>query len=236
MSTPTAEADDALAAFVREDTGIPFDPLLRFAEPLFEAYGVDVGRARALRADAGAGDPEPDELLLVLETSRLVWTAFGLDDAHAPQALADVKALIMPGAHDEQDVAMLHLLLARLEERWHELQARRLPAAGAAPLPFEALAERYRALFPPQDDAPAPAASADELALFARPLLEDPAVADDLDLLDRRMELAQLLFELARQHAPFDEQTRAVRERFPDEAAPEALVMDLNLHYTEHFQ
>lgn len=234
-STDTAPTDTMreLSAFTDETTGIPFHPLVRFAEPLFDAYEVDSERAVAL-AEGDMEDEAPDELVLVLETARLLWTAFGLPEAQARNAFADVQAMMMPGEHDEQDTAMLHLLLARLEERWHDLGGPTL-STDAEPMPFDALAARYRKLFPPQTDAPAVGASAEDLALFARPLLDAPEVADDLDLLDQRMELAQVLFDLARRHVPFDEQTRAVRDRFPDEADPESLVMEMNLHYVEYF-
>ncbi len=233
-STDTVPLDTMreLSAFTSESTGIPYHPLVRFAEPLFDAYEVESERAVALAE--GDEDEAPDELLLVLETARLLWTAFGLPEAQARHAFADVQGLMMPGEHDEQDTAMLHLLLARLEERWHDLGAGDL-SVDAAALPFGAVADRYRKLFPPQSDAPAVGASAEDLALFARPLLDAPEVAADLDLLDQRMELAQVLFDLARHHVPFDEQTRAVRDRFPDESDPETLVTDMNLHYVEYF-
>ncbi len=233
-STDTALHDPMheLAAFTGGATGIPYESLVRFSAPLFDAYEVDPERAFAL-AD-GEEDAAPDELLLVLETARLLWTAFGLPEARARHAFADVQQLMMPGNHDEQETAMLHLLLARLEERWHEANADDLPT-DAVPMPYDALAERYRKLFPPETDVPAVGASAEDLALFARPLLDAPEVAADLDLLDQRMELAQVLFDLARHHVPFDEQMQTIRDRFPDESDPETLVTDMNLHYVEYF-
>ncbi len=208
------DADRALLAFVREETCVPFQPLVQFAEPLFEAYGVDAGRAHALVAAPG-GDEAPEELLLVLETARLLWAYFALEGDAFCTALPAIERALLQGDVGERERVALHLLLARLEDGWHSLEGHRLPVGDGVPPVFEALLARYGQLFPPE--AEADAADADVLALFAQPLLDEPGLTDDPDAFDRQMELAHALYELARAPAAeHDALLARTARRFPE--------------------
>lgn len=209
------DADRALQAFVHEETCIPFEPLVQFAGPLFEAYGIEPGRALAL-ATSPAHDEAPEELVLVLETARLLWSYFALEGDAVIHALPRIEEALLQGDVTERDRVALHLLLARLEDGWHQLEDQRLPRRRDCQVPtFETLLGRYQTIFPPEPDEPP--ADVDALADFARPLLEAPGLTDDPDAFDRHMELAHALFELARAPATerTDIQTRIAR-RFPD--------------------
>ncbi len=214
---PMLDIDQALQAFVREDTGVPFAPLVRFATPLFEAYGIDADRALALRG-TGGDDEAPEELLLVLETARLIWAYFALDGDAFKEALPQVEGALLQGDVTERERVSLHLLLARLEDTWHELEGEREPQGTAAPLPFDTLHERYQTLFPPDADDDVPGDDADALAAFAQPLLDAPGVREDLDAFEEQMDLAQALFELA-QTPPSEHPALLahIGQRFPDE-------------------
>ncbi len=211
------DADQALEAFVREDTGVPFEPLVRFATPLFEAYGVEPGRALALQT-ATEPDVFPEELLLVLETARLIWAYFALEGDAVIEALPQIEGALLQGDVTERDRVALHLLLARLEDGWHELESERLPRPNCCEAPsFDVLLTRYAQLFPPETESSPHDAEA--LAAFAQPLLDQPGLAEDLDAFNRQMELAHALFELA--HAPAEEHElllNRIARRFPDDA------------------
>lgn len=227
------DADRALHAFVREDTGVPFEPLVRFAEPLFEAYGVEPGRALALKTSREP-DEAPEELLLVLETARLLWAYFALEGDTVLDALPQIEGALLQGEVGERERVALHLLLARLEDGWHQLESERLPTRSGQPAPtFETLLARYGTLFPPEPELPHAEADADLLAEFARPLLDDPRLLEDPDAFDRQMELAHALFEYAGlPEAERGATLERIARRFPESAARlPALAQDMIARY-----
>ncbi len=192
MSDASAARLDAL---VNDPTGVPFDRLVHFARPLFEAYDVDIERADAV----GRGEPDeaPDDLVLVLDTARLLWSYFALGTDGATDHAFDLEAALLPEGGREDDRAAFLVLLGELEERFQD----HLESAATAP-DFSAVLAAYLVAYP-SDDPHADAAEA--IAAFARPLLEATDVTD-LDELDRQMDLAHLLWDAA--HAP-DAGTRA---------------------------
>lgn len=206
-----------LDALVHGRSGVPYESLVHFARPLFEAYDVDLERAD--HAGAGMPDEAPEDLLLVLDTARLLWSYLGLDADAAFDALPDLEATLMPGALREEERDAFRVLLGQLEERYLDEPG----AQDAPPVRFsDALAE-YRALYPPADPRDD---EAEAIARFARPLL-DQAPLDDLDEIDRAMDLAHALWEAA--HT--DEAERpplfdAIREQY-GEAHPQALLQTL---------
>lgn len=199
--------------------GVPYEALVHFARPLFEAYDVDLERAET--AGHGTPDEEPEDLLLVLDTARLLWTYLGLDPDAAFDALPDLEATLMPGALREEERDAFRVLLGQLEERYLD------EPHGAEPVPFAAALAEYRTLYPPADPRDD---EAEDIARFARPLL-DQAPLDDFDELDRAMDLAHALWDAAQtpdtDRAPlFD----SIRDQF-GEADPQALLSDLMRSY-----
>lgn len=184
-----------LDALVNDPTGVPFDRLVHFARPLFQAYDVDIERADAV----GRGEPDaaPDDLVLVLDTARLLWSYFSLGTDGTTEHAPALEAALLPEGGREDDLAAFLVLLGELEERFQD----HLEFADPAP-DFPAALAAYLAAYP-SDDPHAEAAEA--IAAFARPLL-DAADVTDLDELDRQMDLAHLLWDAA--HAP-DATTRA---------------------------
>jgi len=212
-----------LTALVQNQSGVPYDALVHFARPLFEAYDVDLDRAEALARDEE--DEAPEDLLLVLDTARLLWSYLALDADVAFDALPDLEATLMPGALREEERDAFRVLLGQLEERYlDEPEAQQTP-----PIPFHEALREYRALYPPVDPRDD---EAEAIARFARPLL-DAAPPDDLDELDRRMDLAHALWDAA--HAPEPERPallQEVQERF-GEPDPQTLLDDLLRSYEQ---
>ena len=184
-----------LNALVNAADGIPYDRLVHFARPLFEAYDVEIARADA--AAHGGADEAPDDLVLVLDTARLLWSYFALGTDGATDHAPDLEAALLPEGGREDDHAAFLVLLGELEERFQD----HLESAATAP-DFGAVLAAYLVAYP-SDDPHATAAEA--IAAFARPLLDATDVTD-LDELDRQMDLAHLLWDAA--HAP-DAGTRA---------------------------
>ena len=206
-----------LDALVNAADGIPYDRLVHFARPLFEAYDVEIARADA--AAHGGADEAPDDLVLVLDTARLLWSYFALGSEGADAHAEALEAALLPEGGRDDDRAAFLVLLGELEERF---QDHRDHAADAPPF-ADVLADYLDAY--PSDDPHADAAEA--IAAFARPLL-DAVDVTDLDELDRQMDLAHLLWDAA--HAP-DAPTRAAllddaRESY-GVADPAALLRDL---------
>lgn len=205
----------ALRALAR--SGPPFHALIPFATPLFEAYDVDVERVEALLT--GSPDPFADEVLLVVETARLLWAYCALPPDEAHERLPGLEATLLPGALRDDERAAFHVLVAELEEHFHDLDE---DARNAVAPPYEALLERYRSHYPPDDPRDD---EAEAIAVFARPLLERDGL-DDPDELDRRTDLAHALWEVA--HADDRTAALAVAQRaFPDERDLALLLDDL---------
>lgn len=182
-------ASDRLAAIVHERDGIPYDHLVHFARPLFEAYDVALDRLDAVAH--GAEDEAPDDLALVLDTARLLWAYFAQDLSVRDRTAADLERVLLPhGARDEETEAYV-VLLGELEERFQDHTEH-----ASATADFGDVLREYLDLYPPVDPH---ADAADAIAGFARPLL-DAADPTDLDAFDRQMDLAHALWDAA--HAP----------------------------------
>lgn len=217
LACPMFDATDRLAAIVDERDGIPYDHLVHFARPLLEAYDIDLDRFEAVaRREA---DEAPDDLALVLDTARLLWAYYAQDTATRDHTADVLERILLPDGARDEDRAAFIVLLGELEERFQD----HLDHAATAPA-FEAVAEEYLALYPPEDPH---ADAAEAIARFARPLLDEADVTD-LDAFDRQMELAHALWDAA--HAPDVESRReqlvAVRDAYGVDD-PEALLRSL---------
>lgn len=202
---PLEDLNRALNIYLNDETGIRFNALAWFAEPLFELYEVD---PRGLGENATLREAEETATLLaVLETARLFWTYFSLDETCQHEYRPELEAaLVGPHASDE-DHLHFGTLLQTLAEQWHDLPPEHLEAVpGYALPPFTKLLALYTGEAtegPGLRYGPEQLEPAEALALFARPLLEDPAVSLDPDALDAALNLAHEYWELAQ--APPDE-------------------------------
>ncbi len=196
---------EALNVYLSGQSGIRFESLAQFAGPLFDLYELDW---RALDSAPGARDrDEIATMVAVLDTARLLWSFFSLDEEKSLQMLPELEdALLGRHARDEERSNVL-VLLSLLEEHWHQFSPAARASAEDTPgftLPsFETLIAEYndrlRSTIVEDDDrfGPEKLDLPEAIALFAQPLLEEHAAGNDPDVLESRVARAQAYWELA---------------------------------------
>jgi hypothetical protein len=227
-----AGADAATArtarALVEGETGVAFDALVLFAEPLFALYGLDLADAFALRADPDAADPE---VLAVLETARLLWAFFSLPPVARGRRRDALAAHLVGPAPSEDDWLDIEGLLDTLDPYWRALlpeERRKAEQAGHPLLDFDALLEHpaFRLSSPhaPVAYGPEGLSEIEARALFAQPLLDDPATLADAAAFEHAMERANAYWALAQRPLPEREAALGeAAERLAGGADPAAL-------------
>lgn len=227
MPSPSAPSSPqaALEAYLDDAMGIRFDALARFAQPLFELYGIDL-QASLAKPDRARTDKELNVLLTVLDTARLLWAYFSLEPARRDEHAAALKACLVGATPDADAEDSFAELMDLMGERWTALPRSmrhhaQTAASGSLPA-FETLLNQHGTAV--QDQAqdgygPDHLEKPEALALFAQPLLEDPKVHTDPDELEHRMALATAYWELAHT-APSqrDHELRALLHRFAGSA------------------
>lgn len=215
---------DALDVYVAGRSGVRFDALMRFAGPLFDLYDVEWrsdDRGDALSRD----EDELSTMVAVLDTARLLWAFFALDDERGVDAIPELEDALLGRGAGDQERSNLLVLLSLLEEHWQsftsEERAKAIDTPGYALPAFDVLLAEYEgrrrrlprrdaAAFGPDDlDLP------EALAVFAEPLLQDPAIEDDPDLVEERVERAQAYWDLATTPAnQFESQLQRIVDAF----------------------
>ncbi|HEX7071965.1 MAG TPA: hypothetical protein VF190_14215, partial [Rhodothermales bacterium] len=196
-------------------TGIAYNDLLRFAEPLFELYELDFRSAADRKRDRDA--EEIAGLLAVLDLARLLWAYFQLDSAEMDVAHDHLRTALIGAEPDPDEEQALNDLLELMQERWIELRdtAARPPEGFVLP-PFADLlrdfershAEDAATGFPMSTDLP------DALASFALPLLESTNLEDPAEV-DDALARAQAYWELAQTSGPaYKSRLEGLAERF----------------------
>lgn len=189
----------SLAAYVEGETGLPYHVLLKFAEPLFSLYNLDL---RSAKEPANARETEElATLLAVLDTARLLWAYFLLEPDEARVRLRDLRrALVGPAPSREEDQALIDLFRI-LNARWNEfrLSAEHTGGATGYVLPsFDQLLSGWsseeveRVSGDDVDLADLP----ESLAAFARPIFERTDL-EDPDAVEDALARAQAYWELA---------------------------------------
>lgn len=198
-------AREALDVYVSGRSGLRFEALARFAGPLFDLYDVDW---KAEDGSAVVRDRnELATMVAVLDTARLLWSFFLLDDEENLQMLPELEdALLGPGAGDEERSNVL-VLLSLMEGHWHQFTPEERAKAERTPgftlPPFEELLREYEGKSrsePVTDETrygPQHLDLPEALALFAQPLLERPEVQENPDALETQIARAQAYWELA---------------------------------------
>lgn len=186
-------------------SGIRYEMLAQFADPLFDLYELDWRNI-----DGSGEDRDRDELttmVAVLDTARLLWSFFSLDEEANIQMLPELEdALVGRQAGDEERSNVL-VLLSILEEHWRQFSPTERAYAEDTPgftLPsFEILIAEYtnrtdsiptewkKQFGLEQMDLP------DALALFAQPLIDDPGLDENPEVLETRIARAQAYWDLA---------------------------------------
>jgi hypothetical protein len=191
------------------ETGVVFESLALFAEPLFTLYELNPADAFRLRE---APDEVGDDIVALLETARVLWAFFSMpppERAHKRQTLA---AQLVGEDPSDDDWLSLDGLLDAAEIHWKALLPDEIDAAQSTPSPtldFDALLEHPAFRVGAEADSPAhagfgPAAlsEVEARALFAQPLLDDPDAMASGDAFEDALARADALWSLAQTAGP----------------------------------
>lgn len=209
LDGPVAEAFKArktrlTSALVDGETGVLFESLALFAEPLFALYDLDAADAFRLKTE-----PETvgDDVVAILETARVLWAFFSMppaERAHKRQALA---AQLVGEDPAEDDWMGLDSLLDTAEIHWQALLPEEIEMAqqtGHPTLDFDALLHHPAFRVGPEAEDATHAgfgtgglSEVEARALFAQPLLESPEIADDPDAFEAALARADDYWALA---------------------------------------
>ena len=191
-------------SLVEGETGVAYEPLALFAEPLFSLYGLDAADAFRLRTEPEAVG---DDVVAILEMARVLWAFFSMppsERAHKRQALA---AQLVGEDPSEEDWMGLDGLLETAEIHWQALLPEEVEMAqqtGHPTLAFDDLLHHPAFRVGPEADDATHAgfgegalSEVEARALFAQPLLEDPDVAADPDAFENALARADAYWALA---------------------------------------
>ena len=207
---PGAEARRrALArALAHGETGVPLTPLLQLSLPLMALYGLDADDVLALTDQP---DTAPPDAVALLEAARLLWAFLSLPESEQAAAIGPLLEHLGGAEPDADGWEVVHELIETTQPAWDALGGREGAAARAPDaLAFDALlahpAFSDHAALPGHSAGDAPAAGGyganglsevEARALFAQPLLDDPAVLADPDAFEAALERADAYWEIA---------------------------------------
>ncbi|MEM1054046.1 MAG: hypothetical protein AAGI52_00860 [Bacteroidota bacterium] len=228
--TPSADAyaqrrQRIVDALLTGETGVQYESLALFAEPLFTLYELDPADAFSLRAAPGDVN---DEVVGLMEAARVLWAFFSLSTAkraHRRQALA---AQLIGEDPSGDDMVDLEGVIEAAAVHWQALLPEEIEMAqdtGHDTLTFDELLH-HPAFRLETDPDPAHAGFGDgELsetearALFAQPLLEDPEVLVDPDAFDEALLRADVYWQAARRGTSAGAVARHLADEGPGDVA-----------------
>ena len=203
-------------ALLSGETGVQFESLALFAEPLFTLYELDPAEAFTLRTSPGTVE---DETVALMETARVLWAFFSLPKAsraHRRQALVEQ---LVGGEATSDDLLDLDGVIEAAEVHWQALLPEEIDMAQATGHPvlgFDDLVH-HPAFRVESDPDPAHAgfgegelSESEARALFAQPLLEAPEVMLDAEAFDSAIERADAYWGAARTGATPEAVARAL--------------------------
>lgn len=210
-------------ALVDGETGVQYEALALFAEPLFTLYDIDPAEAFTLRADP---DGAAEESVALLETARVLWAFFAMPPAERSHKRQTLAAQLVAEDPSEDDWMSLDALLNAAEIHWQALLPEEVTEAqrtGHPTLDFDRLLH-HPAFHLGDDDGPDghPGFGPDELsevearALFAQSLLDD--VGPDEEAFEDALARADAYWDLAQEDDPLAA-ARSFAEGHDDRAA-----------------
>lgn len=195
-----------LEDYLNGRSGISFEVLTSFAEPLFDLYELDPRSNKDMGKEARSAS-EMALMLAVLETARLFWAYFLLEQDVSERFLPDFEARLIGDQASEDERMDFLELIGIMAEHWDSFgpDQRKAAVVPGHPLPpFNRLLDEYGVLHSSDATvAVSPRYGPDKLelpealALFARPLLDDPEIIEDPDLLEETLARAHAYWDLA---------------------------------------
>ena len=186
---------------VSGETGVGFDAIALFAEPMFQLYELEPAEAFAVKTDPAGANPE---MVTVLSTSRVLWAFFSLPPKEGSKKRPLLAAHLVGNAPTEEDWLEIEGLLDAVEPYWSAMLPNEIQTAqdtGYPTLGFDDLLSHpaFQLTGEHEDLAfgPDSLSEIEARALFAQPLLEDPAVIIDADIFELAMERADAYWHLA---------------------------------------
>ncbi len=222
-------------ALLDGETGVQYESLALFAEPLFGVYDLDAADAFRLRSDP---DAVGDDTVALLETARVLWAFFSLPPSERAHKRAALAAQLVGDDPSEDDWMGLDGLLETLEIHWQALLPEEIEAAQATGHPVLAFDDLLHhpafRVGREEDDAThagygeSALSEIEARALFAQPLLEDPALMSDPDAFEDALQKADAYWALARDSGSMPPQAAADQfaEGDADEAAQAAEMIE----------
>lgn len=206
-SSSRDDSRESLESFRCGETGIDFDTLCHFATPIFHLYGFD-----AAESSTSLDAEQVDEQVAALETARLMWAFFESGGQRDWEKTRRLQSILFGQDCSIEEMAAMSALLEQLSNNWESLplivrRARNgrasfddLVAALNGTSTHNAHPDNGRA--GPSTNGRArsgdfPVDSPEALAAFASPLLDDPAIDEDPDLVSEMMSRAQDYWHLA---------------------------------------
>ncbi|MEM1116413.1 MAG: hypothetical protein AAF845_20250 [Bacteroidota bacterium] len=191
------------------ETGVQFEALALFAEPIFGLYDLDAADAFQLKA---APEAAGDDTVAILETARVLWAFFSLPKSERGRKRQALAAQLVGDDPTAEDWMGLDGLLETVEVHWKALLPEEIEMAQATEhetLGFEELlhhpAFRVGAEADDATHAGFGAAGLSEIearALFAQPLLEAAETMADADAFENALARADAYWTLAQSAGP----------------------------------
>lgn len=218
---PDSPAAEALAArkarlaraLVTGETGVQFEPLALFAEPLFSLYEHDPSEAFSLQRGADEAD---DEVVALLEMARVLWAFFSMPPPERARRRPALAAQFVGEDPSDDDVASLDALIDATEIHWQALLPEEIAAAqstGHPTLDFDALLAHPAFALGDDGGAHDSLPDAEARALFAQPLLD--AAGADPDAFEDALARADAYWDIAQADDP-DAALDAFARQHPD--------------------
>ena len=113
-------------ALASGETGVQYEALALFADPLFSLYDLDAADAFRLRAEP---DAVADDTVALLETARVLWAFFSLEPAARAHKRAALAAQLVGDDPSDEDWMGLDGLLETVEIHWQALLPEEVAAA-----------------------------------------------------------------------------------------------------------
>ena len=208
-------------ALLDGETGVQYESLALFAEPLFSLYDLDAADAFRLRSEP---DAVADDTVALLETARVLWAFFSLPPSDRAHRRPQLAAQLVGEDPSDEDWMGLDGLLETVEIHWQALLPEEIEAAQATGHPvlaFDDLLHHPAFRVGPEDEDATHAgygakglSEIEARALFAQPLLETPEVMEDPDAFEAALQRADDYWDLARNASADPE---AAAQAFADE-------------------